>query len=350
MAFRPFRPAGGDPYPYYASNEALDVHIADTSMHGAGGVQGPEGPQGPEGLSAYEIAVLDGFQGDEAAWLASLVGPAGQTGPQGVPGDPGQPGAAGPQGPPGDPGQDGDQGPVGPPGTTTWAGITDKPATFTPSPHSHAIGDTTGLQTALDGKAASNVVTVHVGLADPHTQYELAVEKGVANGYASLGADGLVPSSQLPAGGGGFAWTATPKQALDLAVPGTAFVNTDLVFTFAANSWYAIDLYLLMQSAATTTGYGFAWDVSAAVTVQALTFGHVLANTGTWSAGDSIADATARGLSSGVAGANALIPVLGQGMVVSGANTGTARLVVRSEVAAGSTFKAHSMMRVHKIA
>lgn len=41
-------------------------------------------------------------------------------------------------------------------GSTAWADITGKPATFPPSTHSHAIGDTTGLQTALDGKAASS--------------------------------------------------------------------------------------------------------------------------------------------------------------------------------------------------
>ena len=46
-------------------------------------------------------------------------------------------------------GADGAQGPAG---TTTWGGITDKPSTFPPSAHSHAVGDVTGLQTALDAK------------------------------------------------------------------------------------------------------------------------------------------------------------------------------------------------------
>ena len=35
----------------------------------------------------------------------------------------------------------------------TWTTITGKPATFSPSVHSHAIADTTGLQAALDSKA-----------------------------------------------------------------------------------------------------------------------------------------------------------------------------------------------------
>lgn len=36
--------------------------------------------------------------------------------------------------------------------SVAWTGVTGKPSTFTPSAHSHVISDTTGLQTALDGK------------------------------------------------------------------------------------------------------------------------------------------------------------------------------------------------------
>lgn len=46
--------------------------------------------------------------------------------------------------------------------------------------HSHVIGDTTGLQVTLDSKQDGS-------------------EKGNANGYAALGADGKVPAAQLPA-------------------------------------------------------------------------------------------------------------------------------------------------------
>lgn len=61
------------------------------------------------------------------------------------------------------------------------------------------LADQTDLQTALNGKANSDVVTVHVGEADPHTQYQKESEKGSANGYAPLGADSKVPTSYLPA-------------------------------------------------------------------------------------------------------------------------------------------------------
>jgi len=46
-------------------------------------------------------------------------------------------------------------GAVGATGASTWDAVTGKPSTFTPSAHIHAIADTTGLQTALDGKQAS---------------------------------------------------------------------------------------------------------------------------------------------------------------------------------------------------
>ncbi|MHB1131649.1 MAG: galactose-binding domain-containing protein [Chloroflexota bacterium] len=44
-------------------------------------------------------------------------------------------------------------------------------------------------------------VTAHVAASDPHAQYQQESEKGAANGYAGLGADGKVPSAQLPAAG-----------------------------------------------------------------------------------------------------------------------------------------------------
>ena len=41
-------------------------------------------------------------------------------------------------------------------GVTSYNDLTDVPSTFPPEAHTHAIADTTGLQTALDGKAATS--------------------------------------------------------------------------------------------------------------------------------------------------------------------------------------------------
>lgn len=42
-------------------------------------------------------------------------------------------------------------------GSASWDGILDKPATFAPSAHTHAIADISGLQSALNGKLSGNV-------------------------------------------------------------------------------------------------------------------------------------------------------------------------------------------------
>lgn len=62
------------------------------------------GSGGADGKSAYEVAVDNGFEGDETAWLASLKGAkgdAGATGATGIDGSTGEKGATG------DPGADG---------------------------------------------------------------------------------------------------------------------------------------------------------------------------------------------------------------------------------------------------
>lgn len=71
------------------------------------GIRGPAGPagdDGTDGLSAYQVAVADGFVGDETAWLASLVGPEGPQGEDGSPGADGNDGADGATGADGPPG------------------------------------------------------------------------------------------------------------------------------------------------------------------------------------------------------------------------------------------------------
>ena len=88
-------------------------------------IRGNGGGAGEPGKSAYEIAVEQGFEGDEQAWLESLKGEKGDAGPQGPKGDKGDkgdPGAdgkdgeQGPQGLPGVDGKDGADGEQGPPG------------------------------------------------------------------------------------------------------------------------------------------------------------------------------------------------------------------------------------------
>jgi hypothetical protein len=66
--------------------------------------------------------------------------------------------------------------------TVTWADITGKPATFAPSTHTHAISDTTGLQTALNGKAA----TTHTHAISDTTGLQTALDGKQPSGNYSL--------------------------------------------------------------------------------------------------------------------------------------------------------------------
>lgn len=98
-------------------NESGDV-VPGTASSGGGGA---------DGKSAYEIAVENGFEGDEKAWLVSLKGEKGDTGakgatgprgPQGEKGEQGPKGDTGPAGADGKPGADGDPGEKGEKGDT----------------------------------------------------------------------------------------------------------------------------------------------------------------------------------------------------------------------------------------
>lgn len=95
---------------------------------GPSGADGSDGSDGADGLSAYQVAVNEGFTGNEAAWLVSLEGADGSdgaTGAQGIQGIQGIQGEVGPQGPqgnPGDDGADGATGAQGPQGDTGQAG------------------------------------------------------------------------------------------------------------------------------------------------------------------------------------------------------------------------------------
>lgn len=69
-----------------------------------------DGKDGQNGKSAYEIAVENGFVGDEQAWLDSLKGQNGQDGAPGKDGKPGKDGEPGKDGQDGTPGQSGADG------------------------------------------------------------------------------------------------------------------------------------------------------------------------------------------------------------------------------------------------
>lgn len=80
-------------------------------------------------------------------------------------------------------------------GINTHAQI-DSHIANTSNPHA-----TTAAQVGADpAGTAVAVVALHVAAADPHPQYELDVNKGVASGYAPLDAGALVPLANIATG------------------------------------------------------------------------------------------------------------------------------------------------------
>ena len=171
---------------------------------------------------------------------------------------------------------------------------------------------------------------------------------GTANSTTFLRGDSTWAT---PAGGSNPFATFTGVLASDVSTAAnTTPVNvTALVFTYEANSVYLIEVVGRISAAASTTGIGLQFDLSSVVTDIGFTFYHQLANTGTLTGGNSIADDASAGVSSGINANAAIVPVAGSGVLRTGANTGTAQLRLRSEVAAVSTIKAGTVMRVQKV-
>lgn len=272
------------------------VELQNTS-----GTPGGTGPQGEPGIQG--IPGLQGLQG--------LQGLPGIQGIPGVDGDDGATGQQGIQGIPGPPGADGDDGAQG----------------------------TQGLQ-GLPGNTGSQGQQGIQGVPG------ITGSQGPQGDIGPQGIQG-VPGVPGPAGSYHLVATLASNQATGANV--TPVTLSGLVFTYAANSKYRIWFMGRVQPAAATTGCGFQFDLSSAVTAINIVFKHQLANTGTLSGGHSIADDASVGVSSGLPGTSTY-PVIGNGLLVTGANAGTAQLRFRSETTAVITALAGLTLVVEKIA
>lgn len=86
-----------------------------------------------------------------------------------------------------------------------WSGITNKPITFLPSPHSHPISDVTNLQTSLDAKQAALVSGTNIKTVNGTSL--------LGSGNVSISGGGgltlveLSTTSQTAANGSNYAFT-----------------------------------------------------------------------------------------------------------------------------------------------
>lgn len=218
------------------------------------------------------------------------------------------------------------------------------------STHTHAQSDVTGLVTALSGKAASShthaqsdITNLTTDLAAKQATLVSATNIKTINGASVLGSGDLTVAASV------YTLVATLASDQATAANTTPVTLTGLVFSYEANSKYRIWFMGRIQPTAATTGCGFQFDLSSAVTSIDVAFFHQLANTGTLSGGHSIADDASVGVSSGMPGTSTY-PVTGQGLLITTSNTGTAQLRFRSETTAVTTAKAGFTLVVEKIA
>ncbi|MFI0736404.1 phage tail protein [Streptomyces sp. NPDC021225] len=186
---------------------AYEVAVADgytgtvtqwlASLVGPAGPKGDTGPQGPEGDDAYEVAVAGGYTGSRAQWLASLIGPKGDKGDQGTQGPPGVVQSV--------------NGISAAAVTLTAANVGAIPSTAAGAANGVAQLDASGKVPAAQLPASSGgggVQTINgvspdgsgnVALTAANVGAVATADKGVANGVATLGADGSLTSAQRPA-------------------------------------------------------------------------------------------------------------------------------------------------------
>ena len=137
----------------------------------------------------------------------------------------------------------------GVPAEADWADITNKPATFSPSAHGHAIGDVTNLQSSLDAKAplvSPSLTTPNIGVASGTS---LTVTGSL--GYGT-GAGGTVTQATSKSTG-----VTLNKIAGRITMNGAALAAAaEVSFTLTNSFISANDVVVVnMQSVGTTTAY-----------------------------------------------------------------------------------------------
>lgn len=121
----------------------------------------------------------------------------------------------------------------------------------------------------------AEAITAHEGAGDPHAQYQKESEKGVANGYAGLGADGKVLSEQLPAATSNAVFGASGANHAPGLVPDpgatagtTKYLREDGTWSAPAGSSAAPKLTILRRAAAqsvpggTANGVKVSWETN----------------------------------------------------------------------------------------
>lgn len=236
---------------------------------------------------------------------------------------------------------------------TTWnSKVSDNDSRLTnsrdPNAHSHSESEITNLTTDLSNKEPANA-NIQAHISSTHAPSNAQKNSDITKAEIEAVLTGLITSHSHSGGADPF----IAKLVLAADKPtgaNTTPVTLGMSFNYEANSKYIIDIYALVLPAAATTGCGFMIDTDTAVTYAGLFVSHQLANTGTVSGSGSVGDrgVTSQGVSSGMPSI-ATHFVGGQGILITGANTGVATFYFGSEITAVTTCKSGSIFRIMKV-
>jgi hypothetical protein len=241
--------------------------------------------------------------------------------------------------------------------------IKNKPTTFTPTAHTH--DDRYYTETEMDSVLSNKSNTGHThtkseitDFTHTHSQSEITdLVTDLGNKQATLvsgtniktiNGESILGSGNISIAGGSGPTVLKLASNTPTAANTTPVNLVGLAFDYLANSIYVFDMSMFVTATAATTGCGFQLDVTTAVTKIGMNFFHQLATSGTLSGGSSVADNVSLGVSSGMAGTGMNF-VNGKGILITGANSGTAQFRFRSETTAVTTCNADSTITINKI-
>jgi len=186
-----------------------------------------------------------------------------------------------------------------------------------------------------------------VNLVSDLAAKEATANKGEANGYASLGSDGKVPTAQLPAAGSD-PWSYL-RLTSDFSTSSATLVDvTGLGFAPAANQRYEFEatLFLRTASAGTNPRTGFAWPTGLTDGVAMITQAPATA-TGAAVFASGNPNAALQIAAGGLLNATQSWPAFVKGAALVGASpSGSLRVQMSSETAGTNvTVKAGSFLR-----